>query len=69
MDLVDALAQRYSKLPTDILELTPADFHLNLCIAFPEQIQKKHRRAERKAAEHSLGYNPVRRFIEMMKRK
>ena len=66
---MDALAQRYSKLPTEILELTPADFYLNLCIAFPEQIQKKQRRAERKAAEHRLGYNPIKKLLAMLRKK
>ena len=64
---MDAMALRYSKLPSEVLELTPADFYLNLCIAFPERIQKRHRSTQRRNAENILGYNPIKKLIAMLR--
>jgi hypothetical protein len=61
--VVDQLAQRYGKLPTEILDLSLSDFYLNVCIAFPEFITKSHDRAERRAREELLGYNPIKKLL------
>jgi hypothetical protein len=62
--MVDALAQRYGKLPTEILELTPEEFYLNLTIGFPEAIRERRDRAERQVRETKLGYNPIQKLLE-----
>jgi hypothetical protein len=61
--MVDALAQRYGKLPTELLELSPDEFYLNFTIAFPQQIERKRDRAERQVREAALGYNPIQKLL------
>jgi hypothetical protein len=64
--MVDLLAQRYGKLPTEILALPPGDLYLNFCTAFPETIRSQHDRRARRAREHKLGYSPTARLLEAL---
>jgi hypothetical protein len=67
--MVVALAERYHRFPAEVMNQTPDEFYFNLIVSFPEDLKRKRRREERVKKEALLGYNPVRRLIESMKRE
>ena len=66
--MVKAMAKEYGKFPTEVLRLEPWEYYLNLVITFPEYLKKAQRRKKRDKAEKALGYNPIRKLIEQMRR-
>lgn len=65
--MVRSLAEKYGRLPSEILKQTPAEFYLNLVVSFPETVTRPRRHRWREAEEKKLGYNPIKKWIEQMK--
>ncbi len=61
------MAEKYGRLPTEIMRQEPGEFYLNLVVTFPEIVKKRKRREWREREEKKLGYNPIRKWIEQMR--
>ena len=67
--LVDALGQRYGKLPSEILKMAPDEFYFNAVVAFPDIAKKARRAGEMKKKEQRIGYNPIRKLLDLFRNK
>lgn len=65
--MVGVLAEKYHRLPSEILKLDPRDFYLNLAVAFPEGARHRKRMKERIEKERKLGYDPVKKLLNHLK--